>query len=233
MLATTVSNALIRARWHDGKTTDHPVMFNPTELQLEKGTQLAEIGIPGLDAPLQQFVRGQAEKLTVELFFDTTDAGMGKKATSVTTETDAFYQLVKIEPRGHAPPIVTFLWNSHFPGDQLKDATGNQLRNSFTGVAESISQRFTLFNPEGVPLRARLNLTLREYRPLEEQLQQLGRSSPDKTHAHVVKAGDRLSALAGTYYRRPGAWRAIATANGIEDPRRLAVGSALEVPKIS
>ena len=44
--------------------------------------------IPGLDSPLQQFVRGQAEKLTLDLFFDTTDTGMGAGATSVTTETD-------------------------------------------------------------------------------------------------------------------------------------------------
>ena len=56
------------------------VQYNPTELSWDKGAQLAEITIPGLDAPLQQFVRGQAEKLTLELFFDTTDHGMGKGA---------------------------------------------------------------------------------------------------------------------------------------------------------
>ena len=54
------------------------VQYNPTELSWDKGAQIAEISIPGLDAPLQQFVRGQAEKLTLELFFDTTDHGMGK-----------------------------------------------------------------------------------------------------------------------------------------------------------
>ena len=56
------------------------VQYNPTELSWDKGAQIAEISIPGLDAPLQQFVRGQAEKLTLELFFDTTDHGMGKDA---------------------------------------------------------------------------------------------------------------------------------------------------------
>ena len=56
------------------------VQYNPTELSWDKSAQFAEIAIPGLDAPLQQFVRGQAEKLTLELFFDTTDHGMGKGA---------------------------------------------------------------------------------------------------------------------------------------------------------
>ena len=54
------------------------LQYNPTELSWDKSAQIAEIAIPGLDAPLQQFVRGQAEKLTLDLFFDTTDQGMGK-----------------------------------------------------------------------------------------------------------------------------------------------------------
>ena len=56
------------------------IQFNPSELLFEKQPQFAEIGIPGLDAPLQQFVRGGAEKLTLELFCDSTDQGMGAKA---------------------------------------------------------------------------------------------------------------------------------------------------------
>ena len=33
--------------------------FNPSELSFQKGVQIAEIAIPGLDTPLLQFVRGQ------------------------------------------------------------------------------------------------------------------------------------------------------------------------------
>ena len=136
------------------------VQYNPTELSYDKSAQFAEIAIPGLDAPLQQFVRGQTEKLTLELFFDTTDQGMGKGATSVTTLTDRIYQLVKIEPTRHAPPICTFVWNDQFPGSSLgrrRRASGNQRRNGFTCVVESVKQKFTLFSPEGVPLRATLD----------------------------------------------------------------------------
>src|SRR5215468_8607822 len=108
------------------------VQFNPTEMVFDKGTQLAEIGIPGLDAPIQQFVRGNAEKLTLELFCDTTDQGTGVGAQSVTKETDKFYQLTKIIPSRHAPPTVTFYWNDKFPGADLDVNWGNQRRNSFT-----------------------------------------------------------------------------------------------------
>ena len=105
------------------------VQYNPTEFTLDKGAQIAEIAIPGLDSPLLQFVRGQTEKLTVDLFFDTTEDGTGAGATSVTTLTDAIYALVKIEPGGHAPPICTFVWNASFPGADLSPDAGNQRRN--------------------------------------------------------------------------------------------------------
>jgi hypothetical protein len=227
-------------------------MYNPTELTLEKGVQLAEINIPGLDAPLQQFVRGQAEKLSVELFFDTSDEGMGANANPVTTLTDQIYMLGKVEATTHAPPIVVFVWGDHFPGSSLSygssgradpgqttgggagnPPSGNQTRNSFTGVVESIRQQFTLFSPEGTPLRAKINLVLREYRTLEEQLNQLNLNSPDRTHAHVLRTGETLSSVAGAYYMRANAWRKIAEKNGLHDPRRLTSGTTLVVPRIA
>jgi hypothetical protein len=210
------------------------VQYNPTEFSLDKSVQLAEIAIPGLDSPLLQFVRGQVEKLTVDLFFDTTDHGTGAGATSVTTLTDPIYSLVKIEPAGHAPPIVTFGWNTAFPGADLPPTAGSQRRNSFRGVVDSCRQKFTFFSPEGVPLRATLTLSLREYKTLDEQLAKLNLSSPDRTHAHLTREGETLSAVAARYYTRPGDWRVIAAADGndIDDPRRLDAGILLTVPAI-
>ena len=51
------------------------VQFNPAELSLNKTAQLAEIAIPGLDAPVLQFIRGGTETMTLDLFFDTTQDG--------------------------------------------------------------------------------------------------------------------------------------------------------------
>src|SRR6185437_14104969 len=99
-------------------------------------------------------VRGHNETLSVELFFDYTDRGMGAGAKSVTEETDQFYQLVKIEPESHAPPICTFIWNDKFPGSDVSEHIGNQKRNSFQYIVESVRHKYTLFSPEGVPLRA-------------------------------------------------------------------------------
>lgn len=238
-MSSSVAPAVITADWGHGKPEPYNVQYNPKEFSLEKNIQHGEINIPGLDAPLQQFVRGQAEKLSVELFFDTTENGMGKDATSVTEHTDRIYKLAKIENESHAPAIVTFSWAKAFPGSSLSygeqggGASGNQTRNTFVGVVESVRQQFTLFSSEGVPLRATVNLVLREYRPLDEQLKQLRLNSPDRTHSHPVGDRETLSAIAGRYYGNSRRWRFIARENDITDPRRLNAGRIITVPSIT
>lgn len=233
------ARAKLVVKWHQAPEQHIDLCYNPTELSFDKGVQIAEIAIPGLDAPLLQYVRGQAERLTLELFFDRTEDGMAAGATgakSVTEQTDQIYQLIKIEPARHAPPVCEFIWNDKFPGASLStvnaSATGNQNRNGFPCVVENVRQKFTLFSPDGVPLRATLTVTLREFRRLDQQERQTNRHSPDRTQAHVVQRADTLSAIAARAYGRPDEWRAIAIANGIEDPRRLSPGQTLAVPPI-
>jgi hypothetical protein len=92
-----------------GLESEFEVQFNPTEFTRQKGAQIAEIGIYGIDSPILQFIRGQNEKLTLELFFDTTDLGMDDNAVSVTTRRISSIK-VKIQPATHAPPRILFCW---------------------------------------------------------------------------------------------------------------------------
>lgn len=193
------------------------VQFNPTEFTRQKGAQIAEIGVYGIDSPILQFIRGQNERLTLELFFDTTDTGMDANAVSVTTKTSMFYQLVKIQPKTHAPPRIRFTW-----GDL-----------SFKAIVESVQERFTLFSPTGLPLRATLSLNLREYKSLQDQISELKLESSDHTKQHVVQRGDSLSRIATQAYGDPALWRPIAEANPqIRNPRRLTPGTVLEIPPL-
>src|SRR5882757_7560014 len=149
-----------------------PVQFNPSEYTLSKGSQIAEIPIPGLDQPILQFVRGQTETLSLDLFFDSTEDGMGPDATPVTKKTDKFYELIKIDRETHAPPVLRFMWGQDgFAGANFDGNWSSQARtNGFQCVVESIKQRFTLFSSEGIPLRAVLSVALREYHSLEDQI---------------------------------------------------------------
>jgi len=228
-----LAHATLKVLWKNGVEEENiPVQFNPTELSLDKSIRLAEINIPGLDSPILQFVRGQNEKINIDLFFDTTEDGIGTGTTSVTTYTDRVYELVKIEPETHAPPVCIFSWNKKFPGSDVSAHIGNQKRTNFKCIVESVKQKFTLFSPEGVPLRATLTVSLREYKKLDEQLGQLGLSSPDRTHSHIIERGDTLSSISNRYYLKVGEWRHIADENEIDDPRRIGTGRFLRIPPL-
>jgi Contractile injection system tube protein/LysM domain len=212
-----------------------PVQFNPTEYTLSKSAQIAEIPIPGLDQPILQFVRGQTETMSLDLFFDTTEDGMGPGATPVTEKTDKFYQLIKINKDTHAPPILRFTWGTDgFAGANFTGVWSSQARtDGFQCVVESVKQRFTLFSSEGIPLRAVLTVSLREYYSLEDQIHRINLSSPDHTHSHVVQRGDTLARIAADKYDDPRQWRAIADNNHITDPLDLRPGTVLEAPPIT
>jgi nucleoid-associated protein YgaU len=187
------------------------LLFNPTEYQVQKSNNFAEIAIPGLESPPLQYVRGSAEKLTTELLIDTSDT-----LEDVRKRTDPIRKLMKINGELHAPPIVRLSWDSVV----------------FLGVVESLTLNFILFTPAGVPLRAKIGVSLIEYRSVEDQIAETPRASPDVEKSHVVRRGDSLASVANLAYNDPTQWRAIAANNDIQDPRRLAPGLTLQIPRL-
>lgn len=211
------------------------VPYNPTEYGMSKAAQFAEIAIPGLDAPVLQFVRGDAETLSLELFFDNTEQrGTGTVVPGLAAEedpmakADRLYRLVKIEGDLHTPPLVRVTWGNDFPGIALEG--GTRPIPAFDCVVTSVDRRFTLFNPDGVPLRATLSLALREYKTMEEQLRELNLQSSDHTRVHVVRRGENLPLIAYDAYGDASRWDLIAEHNGLDQVRRLAPGTLLEIP---
>ncbi|NGO75956.1 peptidoglycan-binding protein [Streptomyces sp. YC504] len=201
-----------------GLTRFIPVQFNPTEYTLSKGAQIAEIAIPGLDAPVLQFIRGQSRTLKVDLFFDTTQSGMDDGGVDVRTLTNGFAELVRIQPKTHAPPRIRITWGAGL---------------SFKAIVEAVDQKFTLFTPGGVPLRATLSVAMREYRTLEEQLAELNLQSTDHTRTRVTAERDTLSSIAYEEYGDPRDWRLLADANpAIDDPTAPPVGTRIVVPAV-
>jgi nucleoid-associated protein YgaU len=220
-LAKATIEILDAAAIDPGRKLTSPIIvqYNPTELSFDKKSQIAEIAIPGLDVPIQQFVRGQAERLNLELFFDVTDGGLGESSKDVRDLTDPLYQLVKVQPRTHAAPRIRFTW-----GQGL----------SMKAIVDGVTRKFTLFNPMGVPLRATVTLSLREYKTLEEQLADLNLQSPDHTKTRAVKRGDTLANISREEYDDPKLWRRIADANPAvaADPLRLVPGTVLTIPAL-
>jgi nucleoid-associated protein YgaU len=132
----------------------------------------------------------------------------------------------------HAPPRCRFGWGDEFPGLINSEGRVTAKRKAFDCIVESIQQKFTLFSPDGVPLRAMLSVTLREYVTLQQQLEQLNLRTADHTRVHVVKEGENLPYIAYVAYKSPGLWRIIADANGLLNLRDLQPGMVLRLPPL-
>lgn len=202
-------------------------LFNPERYTVNKSVQFADIAIPGLDSPVVQFVRGQSEKIALDLFFDTTDSGMVDNVRDVRELTGKVYKLLKVNGETHAPPRCILLW-----GEAGKLFSFGS-RESPRCVLESVNGEFTLFSPSGVPLRAKLSVSFREAWTIEEQLRETPRYTSDRRKIRILQRGQTLSHLAGEEYQDPGAWRLIADANHIDNPRRVTPGTELEIPPLA
>ncbi|WP_108259646.1 CIS tube protein [Mangrovicoccus ximenensis] len=204
--------------------------YAPAELSFAKAAQYAEVAIPGLEQPLLQFVRGDAETLSMELFFDSTKDGTGADAVAVTDTVEAFHRLVTISGPLHTPPLVEVAWGQDFPGTAF--GATERPAQSFRAVVLSVNRRFTLFNPDGKPLRAVVSLSLKQYVTIADQYQEVNPQSADHTRIHVVAEGETLPLIAHDAYADARAWRVIADHNNLSDARALTPGAVLELPPL-
>lgn len=193
------------------------VLFNPEEYTINRDNNFAQIAVPGLRAPLLQFAHGNMQTLEMELLIDSHEAHQRNEANSDVRElTRQITGLMDIDPTTHAPPVIIFTWGSL----------------SFTCVLARASQRYTMFRSDGVPVRARLNVTFNEFTNAEMEAKETKRETSDFSHLHIIKEGETLSSIAALTYQDAGNWRPIAINNGIDNPHELTVGQQLLIPQL-
>ena len=159
----------------------------------------------------------QAEKLTLKsLVLDGTGAVPGELVpvrTQVENLRRATYDYVGTL---HEAPIVQVVWGALL----------------FFGRVESLKFDYTLFKPNGEPLRAKVSLNLVEYQSPPEIVKESKQSSPDLTHLIVVRAGDTLPLLCERIYRDPSYYLEVARFNGLTAFRQLRPGTSLRFPPL-
>lgn len=191
------------------------VRYNPEEYSVNKDNNFAAQSIPGLGSPLVQFVNGNQRTLEVELFFDSYDTPTFVKE-DVRVQTNQVAGLMKLDSDLHAPPVLVV----------------GMASLQFRCVLSRVNQRFIMFLPSGMPVRARLTCTFIEYVDPAREAAAANLQTADFSKVHVVAGTETLSEIAGRLYDDVSQWRPIAVANGMANPRTIQPGDALRIPAL-
>jgi nucleoid-associated protein YgaU len=190
--------------------------FNPASYTVSKRNAYNLEPQHSVDRPDPKWLGGEPQRIQLSLLLDASLAGPGKK---VRDQADALFRMMEAKGRpggGEAPRRVTFSWG-HV---RLVEC-----------VPVSLTVQYVHFWPNGEPVRATVDLEIAQSADRSDGQNPTTRAISG-VRVHRVKDGDSLPSLAYDAYGDATRWRAIADANGIDNPFRLRRGSELAIPRI-
>lgn len=193
--------------------------FNPKEYSVKKSAKWErKAGKGSRSAAMPEFMGPEPRTLDLEVFLDQSDSSSGDVAKDVEALFACLAPTEKTRSsKKPSPPWVIFGW-----GAQV----------NIVAVVKAVSATFTMFRPDGSPIRALCTVSLEEV-PTEAQGQNPTSGARRATRTRRLGAGDSLASIAHAEYDDAGLWRALAAANGIDDPLRIPEGTVLSIPNLT
>lgn len=199
-------------------------MINPAGYERTSKISYSKKEVMGQAGDETKYYATHADKFVLkELILDATGAVMAKNSATtdpvpIKKQVELLKKVIyKFKGEKHEAPIVLLQWGSFL----------------FLGRVESLKLDYTLFKPNGDPLRAKVALTFFEYKSTQEISKEASLESPDLTHLVEVKAGDTLPLLCYRIYRDCNYYIDIARINRLADFRDLKPGTKLRFPPLN
>lgn len=182
--------------------------FNPYEYSISKNNSWSDLNVTGLNYPMVTFQHGGALTLSLKLYFDS--QALDGDVRYFTQPLWDMMMIVESEENTltgkSQPPSVEFKW-----GPLL-----------FTAIVTSLTEKLTLFNANGVPLRSEIDISLQQYvsmSELNQQQQQAVKTALKESQSTQKVEGQRLDNI--------GDMRDVAGNNNINDPLNVPNGTTL------
>lgn len=154
--------------------------------------------------------------LALDLVLDGTGAIPGE-AVTVTRRVETFRKVVySVEKDLHGPRRLWILWGSL----------------SFKCVLRSYDVEYTLFDPSGLPLRAKLKASFESFDAPDTIALNASQQSADLTHRRVVTSSDTLPLLCAGVYGDTNCYLQVARHNALVGFRHLVPGTTLIFPPL-
>ncbi|MFK7802801.1 MAG: hypothetical protein AB8G95_14290 [Anaerolineae bacterium] len=195
--------------------------FNPKEYSLKIKNKYSDSGLnQNKNYNIEFDSEIEPRKLTLSsIWFDTTASGEDVSLTTdklmMYAEQDTAGADLRTSLAVSNPTYAAFEWGTF----------------RFLSVVESVMVEFIRFRPDGIPVRAKASLGLKEFkhRALYSKQNPTSGGRPE-VRLWKVAMGDRLDTIATKIYGDPTDWRLIAQHNNILDPFSLQPGRTLEIP---
>jgi|SRR6185503_12787950 len=219
---SALGSALAAALPIPGLAKDDPAgeltfMFNPTEYKIAQTANVEGNKAKWPSGGQLEWTYTGPMTVSMQLFFDDFASARGDVTPKINKLLD--WQRPTIEAGAlKPPPLVKFEWGK-----------GNAQLSGFKGMITSITVTYTVFRKDGTPLQAKVDVTILGTREVEEKSNPTSHAT-DMRRVRTVIEGETIASIAYAELGRPGYWRAIAEANGIDDPLRLRPGQQLFIP---
>lgn len=200
----------------EDKDEELTFMFNPTEYKISQSVNVVRSNSTWKPGGKLEYTGTSAMTVSMQLFFDDFASARGDVTPKITKLLGWQMPNTEDEKNKKPPPLVKFEW-------------GNKQLTDFTGVITTLNINYTVFRKDGTPLQAKVDLTLEGTKELEPGKNPTSHAI-DMRRVHTVVEGETIASVAYAELGRAGYWRAIADANGIDDPLRLRPGQALLIP---
>jgi hypothetical protein len=204
--------------------TPFTVWINPASYTHERSVRYTDRQAPGSNGSSPEFDRVGQESVSFELIFDATGViappipGTPLPSDGVAGLIATFTQLVAtVNGNIHRPNYLKLSWA------QLQ----------FQCVLSKLNITYTLFKPNGTPLRAKVAVTFLAFMSEKQLAAQANLRSPDMTHLVTVLAGDTLPALCHRIYGSSSYYLNVAQFNALPGFRQLRPGMQLVFPPLS
>ena len=193
--------------------------FNPETLSRSKQATWHSNPSRGANAqPLHQFVGTGSETLSAKLMFDDFDS-LGSPGRPVQLAIGVLLDWLTVSAASQnqatpQPATITFQWGTGV---------------SFKGFLAKVDVQYTMFSPDGRPVRATAQISMTAVPDTPKPTNPTSGGVSGRTSAQLGE-GDSLASISYAQYGDPNLWRAIALANGVDDPGRITPGTRLLVP---
>ena len=216
-----LKKALLTVVDGDPETTRLVFMYNPAEITTSKSATWNRPQARGArSANRPEFAGAGPQNVQLEITFDAWDTPDADVTASVKT----LFEWTKPTPNSITrhlprPPMLGFEWGS------------SRVFEGYRCFLKTVQARYTLFKPDGTPVRATCQITLEEI-PEEPQGQNPTSGSRESRRSIVLDGADSLAGVAYREYGNAALWRGIAAFNEIDDPLRVAPGTRILVPSL-